>query len=99
MPAAGLPFSWPAGLAGTPARALLPCQLAASAMCRQLSSYRGDPDPFKGDVPNQRVRDAAREALDAIFQAQDMSYQPMQAPKLTVSSRETWMLLGQSGTG
>ena len=54
-------------------------------MCRQLTSYRGDPDPFKGDVPNQRVRDAAREALDAVFQAQDMSYQPTQAPKLTVS--------------
>eukprot|EP00891_Asterochloris_glomerata_P002362 jgi/Astpho2/2362/gw1.00044.106.1_t len=34
---------------------------------RQLTSYRGDPDPFKGDVPNQRVRDAAREALDAVF--------------------------------
>ena len=38
-------------------------------------------------MPNQRVRDAAREALDAVFQAQDMSYQPMQAPKLTVSRR------------
>ena len=38
------------------------CQLpiASSAMCRQLTSYRGDPDPFKGDVPNQRVRDAAQ---------------------------------------
>lgn len=62
-------------------------------MCRQLTSYRGDPDPFKGDVPNQRVRDAAREALDAVFQAQDMSYQPTQAPKLTVS-RQTMTLHG-----
>ena len=29
--------------------------------------YRGESDPFKGDVPNQKVRDLAKEALDAIF--------------------------------
>ena len=37
--------------------------------CRELTHYKGEPDPFKGDVPNQKVRDSAKEALDAIFAA------------------------------
>lgn len=41
---------------------------------RELTSYKGEPDPFKGDVPNQRVRDMAKEALDAMFAATDPSY-------------------------
>lgn len=32
--------------------------------------YRGTPDPIRGDELNKRVRDAAREALDAIFDSQ-----------------------------
>jgi hypothetical protein len=53
--------------------------------CRELTSYKGDPDPFKGDVPNQRVRDAAKEALDAMFAATDPSYTASSAtPSLTV---------------
>ncbi|KAL0023681.1 hypothetical protein WJX79_000942 [Trebouxia sp. C0005] len=41
---------------------------------RELTHYKGDPDPFKGDVLNQKVRDAAKETLDAIFQATDTNY-------------------------
>lgn len=36
-------------------------------LCRDLTHYKGDPDPFKGDTPNQKVRDAAKEAVEAIF--------------------------------
>ncbi|KAK9841847.1 hypothetical protein WJX81_007132 [Elliptochloris bilobata] len=40
---------------------------------RELTHYRGEPDPFKGDVMNQRVRDKAKEALEAVFAATDVS--------------------------
>jgi len=29
--------------------------------------FRGQPDPVRGDQPNQKVRDAAKEALDAVY--------------------------------
>lgn len=52
---------------------------------RELTHYRGEPDPFKGDVLNQKVRDAAKETLDAIFQATDTNYSTSSAkPTLTV---------------
>lgn len=52
---------------------------------RELTSYKGEADPFKGDVPNQRVRDMAKEALDAMFAATDPSYSAaFQTPSLTV---------------
>lgn len=37
----------------------------------ELTHYRGEPDPFKGDVPNQRVREYAKETLDVLFAAQE----------------------------
>lgn len=46
---------------------------------RELTHYKGEPDPLKGDVPNQRVRDAAREALDALFGAEN-GYAPTSTP-------------------
>lgn len=53
--------------------------------------YKGEPDPLKGDVPNQKVRDSAREALDALYGA-ETGYAPSAtaAPQLTVGvpSRE-----------
>ena len=52
--------------------------------CRDLTHYRGEPDPFKGDVLNQKVRDAAKETLDAIFQATDTNYGSSAKPALTV---------------
>ena len=53
--------------------------------CRELTHYKGDPDPFKGDVLNQKVRDAAKETLDAIFQATDTNYSSTSSkPTLTV---------------
>lgn len=39
--------------------------------CRELTHYRGEPDPFKGDAPNQRVRDSAKEAMDSLFGAEN----------------------------
>ncbi len=47
---------------------------------RELTHYRGEPDPFKGDVANQRVREQAQEALEAIFAATDVSRPPAAAP-------------------
>lgn len=35
-----------------------------------LPEFRGTPDPIRGDELNKRVRDAAKEALDAIFDSQ-----------------------------
>jgi len=31
--------------------------------------YRGPPDPLRGDEPYRKVREAAREALDSIFES------------------------------
>ena len=65
-----------------------PCALG----CRELTHYRGEPDPFKGDVPNQRVRDSAKEALDAVFAATDVpraaAAPPLQARRLVTQSRK-----------
>lgn len=56
---------------------------------RELTHYKGEPDPFKGDVPNQRVRDSAKEALDAIFAATDVrpptTPAPLQVTSLTMN--------------
>jgi len=41
--------------------------------CRVLTHYTGEPDEFKGDIPNHKVRDMAKEALDAIFAAVDLN--------------------------
>ena len=51
---------------------------------RDLAHYRGEPDPFKGDVLNQKVREAAKDTLDAIFQATDTNYSSSAKPTLTV---------------
>lgn len=37
---------------------------------KECLQYRGPPDPLRGDEIYKRVRDAAREALDAIFDSQ-----------------------------
>ena len=47
---------------------------------RELTHYKGEPDAFKGDVPNQRVRDLAKEALEAIFAATEMHPSTAAAP-------------------
>jgi hypothetical protein len=36
-------------------------------ICRALVHYKGSPDPFKGDLLNQKVRDTAKEAVEAMF--------------------------------
>ena len=54
---------------------------------RELTHYRGEPDPFKGDVPNQKVRNMAREAIDALFNDNNYAEQAAApAPALTVCS-------------
>jgi hypothetical protein len=39
----------------------------AMAAVKDALQYRGPPDPARGDEPYQKVRDAAKEALDAIY--------------------------------
>ncbi|BDA40999.1 probable AP-4 complex accessory subunit Tepsin at N-terminal half [Coccomyxa sp. Obi] len=51
-----------------------------AAPVRELTHYKGEPDPFKGDVLNQRVRDSAKEALDAIFAATALNPPTTPAP-------------------
>jgi hypothetical protein len=34
---------------------------------RELIHWRGEPDPFKGDVPNARVREFAKEVVEVMF--------------------------------
>ncbi|GLI64738.1 hypothetical protein VaNZ11_008105 [Volvox africanus] len=38
-----------------------------ASLIREHTQFKGEPDPFKGDTPNQRVRDAAKEASEALF--------------------------------
>ncbi|GIL73671.1 hypothetical protein Vretimale_5445 [Volvox reticuliferus] len=38
-----------------------------ASLIREHIQFKGEPDPFKGDAPNQRVRDAAKEASEALF--------------------------------
>ncbi len=61
-------------------------------VCRALTYFRGEPDPFKGDVPNQKVRDMAKEALDAVFAAVDLNAAPSSAPLQVTSISFTIML-------
>ena len=35
--------------------------------CRELVTYKGDKDPFKGDSLNQRVRDMAKEVISEVL--------------------------------
>jgi hypothetical protein len=39
----------------------------AVAAIKDAMNYRGRPDPVRGDEPNQKVRLAAKEALDAVY--------------------------------
>jgi hypothetical protein len=49
-----------------------------TAALKEALNFRGNQDPVNGDAPNQRVRTAAKEALDAIY-AESASSQ-MQGP-------------------
>ena len=55
--------------------------LIMSLLCsgRRLTTFRGDPDPFKGELPNQKVRETAKETLDAMFAATDLAARPAQS--------------------
>jgi hypothetical protein len=39
----------------------------AMAAIKDATQFRGPPDPVRGDQPYQKVRDAAKEALDAVY--------------------------------
>jgi len=43
------------------------CEAESLRLCRALVHYKGSPDPFKGDLLNQKVRDTAKEAVEAMF--------------------------------
>lgn len=57
---------------------------------RDLTHYRGEPDPFKGDAPNQRVRDTAKEAVDSLFGAEN-GYAPQGAPTPPTLQVRVWV--------
>ncbi len=38
-------------------------------LTRELIHYKGEPDPFKGDVPNARVREFAKDVVEVLFNA------------------------------
>jgi hypothetical protein len=40
---------------------------SAMQAIKDATQYRGPPDPVRGDQPYQKVRDAAKEALDAVY--------------------------------
>ena len=40
---------------------------SAMQAIKDAVQFRGQPDPVRGDQPNQKVRDAAKEALDAVY--------------------------------
>ncbi|CAI5489370.1 unnamed protein product [Closterium sp. Naga37s-1] len=42
-----------------------------SATIKGMVHYRGQPDPLRGDAPNKAVREAAQEAVQAIFNPQN----------------------------
>jgi hypothetical protein len=44
--------------------------------CRELIHFRGEPDPFKGDVPNARVREFAKEVVEVMFNALPVAANP-----------------------
>lgn len=43
------------------------CPTALCLSLRELIHWRGEPDPFKGDVPNARVREFAKEVVEVMF--------------------------------
>jgi hypothetical protein len=42
---------------------------------KEAMQYRGTPDPVRGDEPNERVRQAAKECLDAVYREAPMESQ------------------------
>ena len=59
-------------------------RITAPVLPRELTHYRGEPDPFKGDAPNQRVRDSAKEAVDSLFGAENAPQGAPTPPTLQV---------------
>ena len=43
------------------------CMQKHANLVRDHVHYKGDQDPYKGDVPNERVRESAKEAVEALF--------------------------------
>lgn len=50
--------------------------------CRECVHFRGEPDPFKGDVPNERVRVLAKDTLEVLYDNNAAAHQQQQQPKL-----------------
>ncbi|WIA42842.1 hypothetical protein OEZ86_008769 [Tetradesmus obliquus] len=43
------------------------CMQRNSSAVRELIHWRGEPDPFKGDVPNARVREFSKDVVEVLF--------------------------------
>lgn len=61
---------------------LLHCPVLATP-CPHDAEFKGPPDPLRGDEPYRRVRDAAKEALDAIFD----SHMPVTTSAVAAANR------------
>lgn len=48
----------------------------AVSVIKESIHFRGTPDPVRGDEPNQKVRQAAKEALDAVYSEAPTSAEP-----------------------
>lgn len=70
---------------------------AAMQAIKDATQFRGPPDPVRGDQPYQKVRDAAKEALDAVYSDTPADASSGGAPFATsVSSTSNY---GQSAGG
>ncbi|GAX83555.1 hypothetical protein CEUSTIGMA_g10980.t1 [Chlamydomonas eustigma] len=70
------------------------CMQAYVATIRDLLHFKGEKDPFKGDSLNQRVRDSAKEVMEALYS----SYQQQPANKPVPSSTSTGRMEGFGNT-
>jgi hypothetical protein len=55
--------------------------------CRELIHFRGEPDPFKGDVPNARVREFSKEVVEVLFNSA-----PVTNTSNTLAAQVGWAL-------
>ncbi|KIZ05085.1 VHS domain-containing protein [Monoraphidium neglectum] len=63
------------------------CMQKQSGAVRELVHWRGEPDPFKGDVPNARVREFAKEVLEVLFNANPVASSAAASGSLAAQGR------------
>ncbi|WIA22382.1 hypothetical protein OEZ85_004689 [Tetradesmus obliquus] len=50
------------------------CMQRNSSAVRELIHWRGEPDPFKGDVPNARVREFSKDVVEVLFNSAPITH-------------------------